>query len=77
MFSVRLWYPAYGFYNNHRVVNNMSNPESVLHEKHNTNNYNPVCEAVASDILRIKKDNVDTNLADLLTNIMTSKKLWD
>ena len=55
----------------------MSIPESLIHKKNKKNNYNPVCEAVASDILRIKKDNVDTNLADLLTNIMTSKKLWD
>ena len=51
MFSVRLWYPVNVFYNNHRVVNNMINPESVLHEKHNANNYNPVCEGVAADII--------------------------
>ena len=77
MFGVRLWYPECVFYNNHGVVNNMIILESVLHMKHNANNYNPVCEAVAADILQIRKDNGETNFAYLLTNVMTGKQLWD
>ena len=53
------------FCDNHGVVDNMSIPESLIHKKNYKNNYNPVCEAVASDILRIRRDNGETNLADL------------
>ena len=55
VFGVRLEGPAYVFCDNSGVVNNMSIPESVLHKKHNTINYNSVCGADAADILQIGK----------------------
>ena len=76
MFGVRLKGPAYVFYDDCGVVKNMSIPESVLHKKHNTNNYHSVCEAVAVDILRVGKEYVDTNLEDMITKVMASQKNW-
>ena len=55
VFGVRLDAPAYVFYDNLGVMKNMSIPESVLHKKHNANNYHSVCEKVAADILKIGK----------------------
>ena len=55
MFGVILEGPAYGFCDNCGVVKNMSNPESVLHKKHDLINCHSVCEAVVANILRIGK----------------------
>jgi hypothetical protein len=36
-----------------------------------------VREAVAASILRVGKEDGETNLADLLTKVMTDQKRWD
>jgi hypothetical protein len=77
MFGVNLQGPAYVFCDNRGVVKNVSVPESVLHKKHNSINYHAVREAVAADILRVGKEDGETNLADLLTKVLTGKKRWD
>ena len=77
MFGVRLEGPAYVFCDNRGVVKNVSIPESVLNKKHNAINYHTVREAVAADILRIGKEDGETNLADLLTKVITGQKRWD
>ena len=77
MFGVRLEGPAYFFCNNSGVTKSTIIPESVLHNKHNIINYNLVREAVAADIPRIGKEDVENNLVDLLTNVMTGQKRLD
>ena len=69
--------PAYVFYDNHEVVKNISIQESLFHNKHNAINYHSVREEVAADILLIGNGDGETNLADLLTEVMTVQKLWD
>ena len=77
MFGVRLEGPEYIFCDNRGVMKNMSILESLIHKKHDEINYHSVCEAVAADILQIKKEDGETNLADLSTKVMTSQKIWD
>ena len=77
MFGVNLQGPASVFCDNRGVVKNMSIPESVLHKKHNAINYHAVREAIAADILRVGKEDGETNLADLFTKILTGKRRWD
>ena len=76
MFGVRLKGPAYVFYDDCGVVKNMSIPESVLHKKHNTNNYHSVHEGAAGDILQVGKQDGETIVLDLLTKIIAVKKCW-
>ena len=54
----------------------VSIPELVLHKKHNAINYHAVREVVAADIMRVGKEDGETNLADLLTKILKGKKQW-
>jgi len=50
---------------NQGVLKNVSIPESTLSKKHNQINYHVVREAAAAGILRVAKEDSDTNLADL------------
>jgi hypothetical protein len=45
--------------------------------KHNAINYHAVREAVAAGILRVGKEDGETNLADLLMKVIMSQKRWD
>ena len=76
MFGVRLEGPMRVFCDNSRAFNNMIIPESILHKKHNVINYHTVCEAVAADILRVRKEYGETNLEDLAKKVMTGQKRW-
>jgi hypothetical protein len=58
-------------------VKNVSIPDSTLMKKHNAINYHVVREAVAAGILRVGKEDGETNLADLLTKVVTEQKRWD
>ena len=70
---------------NQGMVKNTSVPESTLSKKHNSVNYHVVREAAAADILRVGKEDTQTNLADALSKILPySRKqfllghiLWD
>ena len=83
--GVPLLGPANVFCDNQGVVKNTSIPESTLSKKHNSINYHVVREAVAAGILRVAKEDTETNLADVLTNHLAySRKqallgglLWD
>jgi hypothetical protein len=77
MFGVEIDGPVNGFCDNHGVVKNVSIPESTLMKKHNAINYHAVREAVAAGILRVGKEDGETNLADLLTKVVTGQKRWD
>ena len=55
----------------------MSIPESLTYKKHNWVNYCSVCKTFAEDILRVRKEDGETNLVDLLRKVMTGQKRWD
>jgi hypothetical protein len=77
MFGVEVDGPANVFCDNRGVVKNVSIPESTLMKKHNAINYHVVREAVAAGILRVGKEDGETNLADLLTKVAMGQKRWD
>jgi hypothetical protein len=77
MFGVPIEGPANVFCDNRGVVKNVSIPESTLMKKHNVINYHAVREAVAAGILRVGKEDGETNLADLLMKVLTGKKQWN
>ena len=77
MFGVPIDGPANVFCDNRGVVKNASIPESTLMKKHNAINYHAVREAVAAKILRVGKEDGETNLADLLTKVLNGKKQWN
>ena len=70
--------PVNVFCDNCGVVKKVSIPESPLTKKHNVINYHVVREAAAAGILRVGKEDRETNLADLLTKVLsTGQKRWD
>jgi hypothetical protein len=77
MFGVEIDGPANVFYENRGVVKNVSILESTLMRKHNAINYHAVREVVAAGILRVGKEDGETNLADLLMKVVTGQKGWD
>jgi RPA family protein len=66
--------PANVFCDNQGVVYNTSIPESTLNKKHNVINYHVVREAVAAKISRVTKEESKTNLADLLTKVLSQER---
>ena len=74
MFGVPVDGPANVFCDNRGVVKNASIPESTLAKKQNAINYHAVREAAAAGILRVGKEDGQTNLADLLTKVLTSER---
>ena len=62
--------PTDVYYNKQGVVKNNSIPKYALNNKHNSIKYHVVRKAAASGILRIGKEDTDTNLADPLTKLM-------
>ena len=76
-FGVPIDGPANVFCDNRGVVKNVSMPESTLAKKHNAINYHAVREAAAAGILRVGKEDGDTNLSDLLTKVITGQRRWD
>ena len=52
------------------VVMNVHKPESTKQKKHNAINYYAVCEAAAAGILRVEKEDGETNLTDLLKKVL-------
>ena len=59
------------------ALKNASVPESTLQKKHNAINYHVVREAAAAGILRVGKEDGQTNLADMLTKVLTGQRRWD
>jgi len=74
MFGVPIDGPADVFCDNQGVVNNMSLPHSTLGKKHNAINYHAVREAAAAGILRVVKEDTETNLADILTKLLNQPR---
>jgi hypothetical protein len=84
-FGVPLTGPTNVFCDNQAVYKNTSNPESTLNKKHNAINYHICREAVAAGMMRVAKEDTDTNIADAFTKLLPySRKrellgqlLWD
>ena len=74
MFGLNLQGPAYTYCDNAGVVKNVSVPQSVLHKRHNAINYHIVRESVAAKIMVVGKEDSQTNLADLLTKVLTAER---
>jgi hypothetical protein len=77
MFGVPIDGPANVFCDNRGVVLNASLPNSILQKKHNAINYHVVREAAAAKILRVGKEDGETNTSDLLTKVVRGQKRWD
>ena len=70
MFGVSLYGPSNVMYNNQGLANKTNLPQSTLGTKQNTVNYNVVREAASSGILQVGKEDTETNLACIMTNIL-------
>jgi hypothetical protein len=77
MFGIPIDGPANVFCDNRGVVRNASIPESTLMKKHNAINYHAVREAAAAGIIRVGKEDGETNVADLLTKVLSGEKRWN
>jgi len=74
MFGVPIDGPANVLCDNQGVVKNTSIPESVLNKKHVSIAYHTVREAAAAGILRVGKEDTETNLADLFTKQLSQMR---
>ena len=70
MFGVPIYGPTDMFCDNEAVLKKSSTPESVLRKKHHSVAYHKCCEAVASGICRIAKEDTDTNISDIFTKVL-------
>ena len=77
MFGVPLQGPASVLCDNQGVVLNTSVPASALSKKHNAINYHAVREAVTAGILRVGKEDSNTNLADPFTKTLPQKRRYE
>ena len=77
MFRVPIVGPASVLCNNQGVVKNTSLPNSVLSKRHNAINYNVIREAVAAGIIRVGKEDGQTNLADAFTKMLLRNRRFD
>jgi hypothetical protein len=59
---------------NNGVVKNTSIPTSTLAKKHNSINYHIVREAAAAGIIRVGKEQTESNKADVLTKLQDYKR---
>jgi hypothetical protein len=75
MMGVEVDGPTNVFCDNEAVVCNATRPESTLKKKHNAIAHHRAREAQAAGIVRIAKENGDTNLADLFTKLLAGPRL--
>ena len=71
MFGVPMEGPASVYCDNEAVYKNVAMPSSVLNKKMHAISYHYCREAVAAGIIRIAKEDTETNLADLFTKILS------
>ena len=77
MFGVPVPEPAVVLCDNQGVVKNASVPESTLSKRHNAINNNIVRELVAAGILRVRKEDGMTNLADAFTKLLARRRHYN
>ena len=71
MLGVSIDGPCDVFCDNNSVVLNTTRPESPLKKKHCSVAYHKARECIAAGIIRIAKENGKTNIADILTKLVT------
>ena len=74
MFGVPISGPARVFCDNESVVKSTSTPESRLKKKHNSIAYHRIRESIASGTILVYYERTESNLADLLTKVLTPNK---
>ena len=74
MFGVPVSGPADVFCDNQSVVLSASVPTTMLNKKHNAICYHRVREAAAAGTIRITKEDTETNLADLFTKVLPTRR---
>ena len=77
MFGVPINGPTNMFCDNQGVVKNTSIPDSTLSKKHNAVNYHTVSEAADCRIVRIRKEDTETNLSDVLKKVLSKGRKDD
>ena len=77
MFGTPIKGTANLYCDNNSVVINTSHPQSTLNKKHNAIAYHKVREAVATGTVHVGKEDSSTNIADMLTKILSGTKLKD
>ncbi len=70
-FGIPLSGPTNVYCDNNLVVKNVSIPESMLLKKHNAINYHIIRESVAAGMIRVGKEDAETNM--LLAGILLNK----
>ena len=76
MFGIPVIGPANVLCDNEGVVKNTSIPESTLSKRHNSINYHTVRESAAAGILRVGKEDGETNLSDVFTKVLGRTKRY-
>ena len=66
--------PVSVFCDNKAIYKNTPVPESTLHEKHHSIAYHQHREAEAGKTIRVAKQGITKNLADLFTKLMTAAR---
>ena len=74
MFGIPFEGPTDIFCDNESVFKDVSRPESVLSKKQHSISYHAAREAVASEVVRVAKEDTLTNLSDLFTKMMNKPK---
>ena len=77
LFGIPIDGPCNVYCDNNRVVVNTTHPESTLKKKQNAISYHRVREAVAAGTIRIAKEDMKSNIADLLTKSLPGPRLKD
>jgi hypothetical protein len=73
-FGIPIQGPANTYGDNDSVVKNVSIPESTLNKRHNSINYHIVRESVAAKIMRVAKEDTETNIADAFTKLLDTTR---
>lgn len=77
MFGVPIKGPANVYCDNAGVVVNSQMPQSTLKRKHNSIAYHRVREAAAAGTIRVAKEHNTSNIADMLTKVVSGPRLRD
>ena len=75
MMGLPLEGPCSVFCDNNAVVQNTSRPESQLKKKNLSISYHRCREAQAANVVRIAKEDTNTNIADMFTKLLAGPKL--
>jgi hypothetical protein len=77
MFGIPIKGPANVYCDNAGVVVNSQMPQSTLKRKHNSIAYHRVREAAAAGTIRVAKEHNTSNIADMLTKVVSGPRLRD